>query len=385
MSLCNEQREKAHSKRRNGETLLEFLYRSDRPEIPPICQLLEDWFQGYPLEQRQQLQRRLRSRRDDEFHSAFLELYLFTLLRKFRFDVEVPQASADEEKTEDFQIRRNRQLLCRIEATHVGQEEKHAWQDDFQEELQRSLDKAQTNGVWFFVCIEGSFDSQPRCAKVRRQFQNWHKKHRVGIVSALAGGATPTELPRFQIAEAGANITITPQGVGPASDNPVAVWSRGVRCMHTDEKLCRALNRKASRYGTMKVPFLVAASLCEMADERDFANALLGKEAFMVSVAGDSPPAPFRQPDGLWWGPKGPQNTRVSAVLLVAELFPWSVAARQPIVYHNPWAEHPLPPDILPLTQMLPDNAKGQYERCRGQPMHEILGLPEHWPRHGNP
>ena len=58
------------------------------------------------------------------------------------------------------------------------------------------------------------------------------------------------------------------------------------------------------------------------------------------------------------------------------------MAARQPTVYHNHWAKHPLSVDLLPLAQMVPDKDKGRHEKRDGQPIHELLGLPAAWPPH---
>ncbi len=391
MRLCEEKRESGHRTRRADETRLEFLYRSDRAEIPPICQLMEDWFQFYPSEEQDQLLRRLSSKNDGEFSSAFFEMYLFTLLRKLRFDTEVPRSEAEGQKVEDFRAFRQGKLTFRLEAKYVGQQEQHAWQDRFQRQLQDSLHRARADDIWFSVRIRGEFHHQPAYAKVCQRFNRWYEQHREDIVAALAAGQPSDSLPKFAVEEAGARVALAPmflKGDKGSADGPVGLWSGGGRWMQTDDKLRRALRRKASRYGTMTVPFIVAVSLYETANDADIGNALFGDEVFTIRQGPEGPvgdPIPSRKPNGFWLGPKGPHNTRVSAILLATELFPWSVAARQPIIYHNPWAEHPLSPGSLPLAQMVPDKNKGRYETCDGQPIHEVLGLPATWPRHATP
>ena len=387
MRLCDSKRERGHRKRSPDETTLEFLYRSDRPEIPPICRLLEDWFNAYPSHGQEQLRRRLSSHNDNDVHSAFFELYLFTLLRKLRFDVEVPHPTAVGQKTEDFRAFREDKLVFRLEAKYAGQEEQHAWQDRFQQQLQHSLDKAQADGIWFLIRIRGDFCRQPAPARVRQRFERWYEQHRNQLISALAAGDSGDSLPQFRTEEAGAKITVAPMFLKSdqtRSGGPVGLWSRGGRWMQTDDKLRRGLKRKASRYGTMKVPFIIALSSYEVPDEFDIGNTLFGDEVFTIRISRGGPagaPTPSRKRNGFWLGPKGPQNRRVSAVLLVSELFPWSVADREPVIYHNPWASRPLSRDAMPITQMLPDGDESRYERQHGQPICQILGLPQSWPR----
>lgn len=365
---------------------MEFLYRSDRPEILPVCRVMETWFDSFPDLEKDQLHRRLSSRNDAVFHSAFFELYLFTLLRKRGFVVELPRSETQGQKTEDFRAFLNERLAFRLEAKFVGKEEHHAWQDSFQEEIERSLDEAHVEGVWFEVDLDGTFVGQPSPRRVRDSFESWFKKEKNGILKGMEEKIPPSSLPRFQISETGVKITISPLFTKPESTSdcgPVVLWASGGRWMQTDEKLRKALRRKASRYGEMEVPFIVALSMWENADERDIWNALFGDEVFSIGVGPKGPvgkPVPSRKPNGFWLGPHGPQNRRVSAILLVDELFPWSVASKQPIIYHNPWAEHPLSAEALPLAQMVPNHEERRFVRKPSEPIHTVLGLSPRWP-----
>jgi hypothetical protein len=387
MKVCSEKRQQGHPKREAGETVLEFLYRSDRPGIPPICRLMDDWFATYPDNEKDHLRKRLSAMDKDVFHSAFFELYLLTLLRRQGFVVELPRADVQGQRTEDFRAIQGERVVFRLEAKFVGQEEHHAWQDSFQQEMKRSLDQAQADGVWFAVDLEGTFCNQPSPRRVREAFERWYAQNKDGILNALAKKQPLDSLPQFEISETGVDITISPLFQKPktaSASGTVGLWWAGGRWMQTDEKLRKALKRKASRYGKMDVPFIVAVSMCEPADEDDIGNALFGDEVFTIRRDQNGPVGETissRRPNGFWWGPRGPQNTRVSAILLVNELFPWSVASSQPIIHHNPWAEHAVPLDALPLPQMVPNLEDGRFVKRGSAPIHEVLGLPLGWPR----
>ncbi|HUW83985.1 MAG TPA: hypothetical protein VMZ31_14470 [Phycisphaerae bacterium] len=389
MKLLDDERQEGHRKKEPAESILEFLYRSDRPEVPKVCELLEEWYGAYPPPEREVLRKRLSSHKDDEFDSAFLELYLFTLLGKLGFDVEVPKTTQKAERTEDFRVFRGEQLSFRLEAAYVRQQAPHARQDALRQYIEHALDEVDCENVRVHIETEGVFEGHPSGRRVRGGFEKWYGEHREEILQALAAYRPMDSLPHFEIQEAGANIIVTPfwlKAADTQSTGAVGASSVGVRYMQTDEKLRRTLKRKASRYGTMDVPFVISCALHDPPDEIDIHNALFGDEKFTIpydSRGSLGKPIPSREPNGLWIGPQGVRNTRVSAVLIVADLFPWSVAQQEPILYHNPWAEHSLPADWVDLTQMLPNNQTHKYEKHRGRPLHEVLGLPQDWPRGG--
>ena len=67
----------------------------------------------------------------------------------------------------------------------------------------------------------------------------------------------------------------------------------------------------------------------------------------------------------------------MSAVLLVDELMPWSVARKTPVLWHNPWAEKPLDPNIWLGPQMISNrDAPELYMQERaGKKGYEIFHL----------
>ncbi|HMA51787.1 MAG TPA: hypothetical protein VKP60_18640 [Magnetospirillaceae bacterium] len=79
------------------------------------------------------------------------------------------------------------------------------------------------------------------------------------------------------------------------------------------------LKRKASRYGALDLPLVVAVASSE--DEAGLTRAL--KE--------------------LWHGPRGPQRRILSAVLAFGPVDPWRFRESRIRLIRNPWAEIPLP------------------------------------------
>ena len=81
-----------------------------------------------------------------------------------------------------------------------------------------------------------------------------------------------------------------------------------------------ALKRKASRYGVLDLPLVVAVNCPE--DEAGLRRAL----------------------DELWVGPRGPQRRILSAVLAVGQADPWNWRDSRLRLIRHPSPDHPLPP-----------------------------------------
>jgi hypothetical protein len=92
------------------------------------------------------------------------------------------------------------------------------------------------------------------------------------------------------------------------------------------DDLHAALKRKASRYGTLDLPLVVAVNT-----RRDTA----GVSQALVGESGE---------DGLWRGPRGSQRRGLSAVLAFAWLDPWCFAQSRMGLFRHPDAERPLFP-----------------------------------------
>ncbi len=80
------------------------------------------------------------------------------------------------------------------------------------------------------------------------------------------------------------------------------------------------LKRKASRYGALDMPLVVAVNSPQ--EEAGLRHAL----------------------DALWHGPRGPQRRTLSAVLVVERIDPWNFRDSSIRLFRHPAAEIPLPP-----------------------------------------
>jgi hypothetical protein len=141
-----------------------------------------------------------------------------------------------------------------------------------------------------------------------------------------------------------------------------------------------AIERKASRYGNLGRPYIIAVnSLSEFAGDESVVFALFGTEAAACYRIGDDLHwREYRNGDGVWHGPCGAQNTRVSAVLSVERLSPWNLTRRRMRLTFNPWARHPLAANPTQASKCWLEGERLCLQD--GHSVGEILGLAENWP-----
>jgi hypothetical protein len=159
--------------------------------------------------------------------------------------------------------------------------------------------------------------------------------------------------------------------------------SDGVRKIELAEAVRQSLKRKASRYGRLGAPYVIAVSarMSLVALDRELCEeALFGDISFAPQDQGDF--REVRTPNGFWRGPEGPQNTRVSAVLIVGNLDAWNLAQRhqQPVLYLSPWAEFPYDGPLARLPTGRFNEAVGRVSYTAGLHPRELFGLNERWP-----
>jgi hypothetical protein len=138
--------------------------------------------------------------------------------------------------------------------------------------------------------------------------------------------------------------------------------------------LVRSLKRKyPSRYGDLPLPYVVAVSetlLTPFDPTPHRTNVLFGSPKLMY---GDGlGPRWVRVGNGIWRGPAAhPRNRRLAAVLFTSHLTPWTVDQAELEWWDNPFANRPVPDELLPdvarRRQLLPDQA-GEHSLRVTQP-----------------
>lgn len=142
-----------------------------------------------------------------------------------------------------------------------------------------------------------------------------------------------------------------------------------------------ALCTKASRYGDLELPYVVAVNALDWsADFTDIMEALFGKEKYIIDLSRSKPSEPekTRELDGVWTSKSGPRYTRLSAALVVIGLSPWNLPRANIRLYHNPWANLPYNSELTLLPQAVP--LTSQMKLKDGKSLASVFDLPQNWP-----
>jgi hypothetical protein len=194
-------------------------------------------------------------------------------------------------------------------------------------------------------------------------------------------------LPAFDWSHDGWELSFLPVAKSPRlrgtpGVRPIGITMPEVQILETHKAIRAAVCSKATRYGELDLPYLIAVNVvAEHVDNIDTMNALFGEECveFRMNPDGSIAQALGRKKDGAWYGPTGPRNTRVSGAIILNGLAEWAVH-QTPVLIHNPYATKPFPLDRWPLLQRVFDERRKRVVDRSGADIVDLLRLPRPWP-----
>lgn len=151
--------------------------------------------------------------------------------------------------------------------------------------------------------------------------------------------------------------------------------------------LVAALQSKASRYGDLSAPFVIAVGTNTFdEDDEDFYNALYGSVEWTLDGLGfhaDVTARGIRKRDGYFGSPGAWRNRRVSGVLTVDQLSLHNPTQARVTLWHHPEPLYPLPRDPMFPGTIREWNGEEVTQRA-ALDARNLLGLPDGWPE-GDP
>ena len=380
MQLFDSDHRTHHGPAGHVEGTYSFLCRSAWEASGLARGLLEDWFHHYPEAEQPELRRRFES----DFDSAFFELAVHELLRRLGAQVEVHPEMHDVSTRPDY--------LAEFPGTTGVFVEVVVATD---EPATEAAEKARQGQLWdeinkvpspnFFLQIstyEVLTNRQPSGRRIRSFLERELKKFDADQVTddyELAGDrALPTL--RYEDPQVHIDFTLIPKTpVGRKKrSRPIGVYPMESRWGGTTPAIRNAISRKATRYGRLDRPFVVALNCASPwgSETEDVFDALFGTESLVFSEA-RSRPKVSRNPDGVWYGPDGAQNTRVSAVLY-SNLMLWGLHESTFRLFLNPWTTTPL--EASPWKVPLAALSDGLVQWRDGVSPADLYELPSNWP-----
>lgn len=375
---------------RENEPTFEYYNISARRPVSAFRDIVEVWFQRYPPDGKTDLRSRFRSRNNAQHHGAFFELYLHELLLAIGFDLSLhPDMNGNTATHPDFLVSQNGQPCFYLEATLVLPPEDEAAKERMIAQVHDSINRIESPNFFISIQLNGT-PTKPLASKPLRQaLERWLADLDPDGIEQTRAINDLDELPTFVWKYEDWNISFwamakSPELRGKPDVRPIGFTlptRTGVINSHTPIR--RAISAKATKYGDMPIPFIVAVNVFDIfASKIDVMNALFGPEAVSISQDSDGTRqhSLIRQPNGAWVSSRGPQNTRVSAVLIALNLSPWDMVSRTPTLIHHPWAAKPISLGVWPLTQEIPNQKTHRMEEQSGKDINDFLRLPTPWP-----
>ena len=372
--------------KRHGESIYAYYQDSERPGIVAIRALLEEWFLEVPGGERLDLQQRFRSPIARQHRSAVFELFLHHFLLRCGFELEFHPDIPGATTHPDFLVSRNKQALFYLEAIAVSDSAREAAEANRMNQVYDTLNNLASPDYYLGLRVEGAPETPPAGARLRGELARWLATLDCEAIRRCYLEQRYENVPTYEWTHDGWSIVFDPIPKGEEARGNTSVRPIGItmparaRRLTLDESLRDGVATK-DRYGRLALPLVVAIQVIEefRIAKIDVMNGLFGQEAITVDSQGHARPG--RVPNGAWISPSGPIHESISVVVAWSTLEPWNFTGIEPIVVHNPFANVPLPNDILPVAQHIVDRQKGVLVEQSGASMEYLLGLAKNWVR----
>lgn len=368
------------------ESNFEYLDRSARKEARRVREFLNEWIACFPEDDARELISRIRSGDKRAFDSATFEILLYAIVKNLGGQLEVhPELENGSEKRPDFLVQMPNGEKFYLEAVLASEYSKA---EDAAERRKNvvleAIEKIDSPNFFIGINAEGNPDTPPRSKALRRELSDWLSSLDPDIVTHDVEENGHERIPSMTWEHEGWRvefeaIPIKPERRGKGQ-RVIGVLSGGARWINIWEPIRDAIRSKGGRYGELKKSFIVAVNVDEHSLDRiDEMQALFGQEEYVFnSVNPDGHPEMRRAPNGAWFGPEGPQYTRVSGAWIFGGLNPWNLVTRKNTLYLNPWAQFPVPATLQTVNCAMAKNEKMEW--VEGESLSTLLGLSESWP-----
>jgi hypothetical protein len=374
-----------NSPARFGEGGFAFLNRVEGAFWDRTRGTVELWVSHVDENSRTDLVARLRSNDDGESMAAYWELYLHESLRRQNFRL-TPHVELGDTRARPDLLAKREDVTFLLEATRAGDPKVETAAAHRREAVYDVLNELDSPDFFLWVHVEEEAEVSPPARRMRESVAGWLTGLDYEAVSRVFEVEGLDALPTHSWQGDGWRVTFRPIAKGEARGQPglrpLGIFEvGGARAVDDVGQVRRNLEGKAGRYGRPDIPLVLALAVDSVFfdPEHTMSQALFGRHAVQWDPQ-TLEAAEGRLPDGLWQGPRGPRNTRVSAVLAVGNVRPYHFTNREPVLWHNPWADKRMP-DVLQWESVSDDPATRELvRRPARQRCYEMLGVPEGWP-----
>jgi len=344
---------------------------------------MNQWFTEYPRCSRADLKGRLQSNDSRQHFGALSELFLHAFFLRLGYEIDVIPAGSRNQSRPDFSLKSATLQDFDLEVTTAMASEQDEAMDKRINELHDYLNQLDSPDFFLRIEIVETPDHHARIRNVRNHLQrlvrtlDYDELHYAWISSH--------RIPRFRIEVDGWQLVVqtvpkSPDARGKPGVRPIgSLGDRGGYFRSTvgddiSNLIRRALKDKMTKYGARSRPYVIAVADREpFSDVRQYVQALIGSELSDQGIQ--------RSLDGLFCGPNGPKNTRVSGVICIRGFGVGVVGRITPLYIENPWSRHA----ALSMPEALERWYVNRVEETlvpteASMSLYELFGLYENWP-----
>lgn len=329
-----------------------------------------------------ELRQRFRSCDDDQFRSAFLELYLHECLFRAGFTIIIHPEISGTSRRPDFYAERDGTSLY-LEAIAPGTNQRAKSAAKRRASLFDHVNKLGDPNFLLSVVRLRDGPTTPPTRRLIHDLKTW--------LSSL----NPDDYPGYEHApqwtwvheEWSATfkaIPKSPEARGKPSERAIGVYAASEAAFIDDAPAIRAaLVEKHHAYGDLDAPFLIAVGTYIFdSDLWHSTNALYGREVYELveTDEGETLTTATRQADGYFGTPPNWQNSNVSGVLLVNQLMPENAHRAETTLWRHPNPQHPLHDELGFPAVTVAVGGNALNASTSPIPATHFFELPDPWP-----
>lgn len=326
--------------RRGGESMFAYLDTSARPEAAKCRELIESWLLDYPQANLHRWLGDFRSNDDGQHASAFFELFLFQFFRANGWKVlEVEPEIEGVRGNPDFLIEGADGQRVVVEAIVPNDKPlEERGKEKLIADIKDAINAVKVHD--YYLMLDA----------IEAPSQAINKGRLIGALNQWLA-TKPSDEEAFEYEDCGALVKIKVfHRPGRDVDSPeyraIGVEMGRLSVSTPGSHIKRGLERKASKYRKLQMPYLIALNARGFEDtEDDYLAATYGSEAVQISVNLDGISGEskwVRNTDGIFNDGGKPRKRHVSAALLFNGVAPWNWRERYSCMIHNAFAQYPL-------------------------------------------
>lgn len=283
--------------------------------------ILNSWFEHYPLSEK----KALRSRFKKTFSSAFFELFIHELFQKQGFDLQPHPTISGTSKKPDF-LASGKGVRFYLEAKEVTDKTKAELALERKTNLFYDILNTTTSPNFFFDIDELLFKTkeQPSGKKVVKFIESQLPKYNPDEISRKLEkyGIEANEPIYYEDEKVKLVVYLIPKSPefrGQANIRPIGMYDTHTFWGGVEDSIKRGIEKKAKKYGRLDKPYLICLNSTSDKGTQDFdvMNSLFGSLKISYSTkSGIKDEKWGRALDGIFFGPNGPNFTRISAIFI---------------------------------------------------------------------